>query len=205
MRSVTPSEPNREVAADPGGSGSGARRFCRFAPRREGNEYGVRVDDPDGFCLSCFLVLSPRGAPDEVLVGRMNPTAPWPELGGLDSARVSAHAHGWVLPATQLLMREAPREAAERIRGELLGGLKVALDPPMIFSLVGPPRRFPHATGHWDLIFLFRGHYSEPAPAVPEVWRELGAVDLRKTSRTAFARSHEEVLDLVGMSPRSEP
>ncbi len=181
------------------------RRFCRFSARREGNEFGMQVDDPDGICLSCFLVLSPHGAPDEVLVGRMNPAAPWSTLGGLNPGRVAAHAGGWVLPATQLLMRESPREAAERIRGELLGGMSVAFDPPMIFSEVGAPRRFPQATGHWDLIFLFRGRFSGGVPPLPGVWSDLRSVDLRTTPRSAFARSHDEVLDLVGLSPGGSP
>ncbi len=43
---------------------------------------------PDGgFCLSSFLILSPENNPKEVLMGHLNPSAPWDHIGALDEGK----------------------------------------------------------------------------------------------------------------------
>jgi ADP-ribose pyrophosphatase YjhB (NUDIX family) len=176
------------------------RRFCRFTRGAEGHPFGLRWDEPGGFCLSAFLVLSPEGSPASVLVGRLNPDAPWDRLEGLDRERVEAHRGGWLLPASHLLVRESPDACAQRILTEMLGGARAALEPPRVVSEVYTPRRYPENPQHWDLSFLYRGTLQGPAPRVPGVWNELRFVDVHQVSRSEFARSHEEVLDRVDLA-----
>ncbi len=176
------------------------RRFCRFTNSAAGNEFGLQWDDPDGLCLSAFVILTQEGRPSSVLLGRMNPRAPWDHLGGLDPERVRVHAGGWVLPASQLILRESPDAAAWRILEEMLGGIEPKLDPPRVVSEVYAPRRFPEAKNHWDLLFLFRGRWDGPAPHLPAVWNSLKFVDVSRTGRSAFARSHDEVLESAGFT-----
>jgi len=175
-----------------------ARRFCRFTRTAEGNEYGLRWEEPDGLCLSAFVVLTAQSAPRSVLVGRMNPEAPWDHLGGLDAKRVQELVSGWVLPASQLLLHEGPDEAARRILAELVGGIAPPLEPARVTSEVYAPRSYA-ARQHWDLSFVYRGRWEGPAPSVPKVWKELRFLDLRSARRSDFARAHEEVLDLAGL------
>ena len=129
----------------------------------------------------------------------MNPSAPWDHLEGLDPERVEAHRHGWLIPASHLLLRESPDESARRILTEMLGGIAPALEPARVVSEVYTPRRFPETHNHWDLSFLYRGTLRGPAPSVPSVWDDLRFVDVREVRRSEFARSHEEVLDRLGL------
>jgi hypothetical protein len=178
---------------------STTRRFCRFSRSAEGNEFGLRWEEPGGFCLSAFLVLTEAARPASVLLGRMNPTAPWDHLGGLNPERVEAHRHGWVLPASNLLLRESPDEAARRVLAEMLGGGTATLAPARVFSEVYTPRRFPQIHNHWDVFFVYPGHWTGAPPAAPDVWSELRFVDLTGTKRSDFARSHDEVLEAIGL------
>ncbi|HTT72880.1 MAG TPA: hypothetical protein VMG99_01830 [Thermoplasmata archaeon] len=175
------------------------RRFCRFTRHVEGNEFGLHWEEPGGFCLSTFVILTEAERPTSVLVGRMSPDAPWDHLGGLNEERVEAHRHGWVLPASQLMLRETPDESAARIVREWLGDPPVTLEAPRVISEVYTPRRAPETPNHWDLSFLYRGRWSGPPPSVPSVWSELRFVDTQRVRRSQFARVHEEVLDRVGL------
>jgi hypothetical protein len=175
------------------------RRFCRFSRTLEGNPFGLRWDEPGGFCLSTFLILSEAGNPSTVLAGRLNPAGAWDHLEGLDAARIEAHGGGWHLPASHLLLREAPDESARRILDEMLGGADPSLEPARVVSEVYTPRRFPENHNHWDLRFLYRGTWRGPPPSVPSVWTDLGFVDVSVARRADVARSHEDVLDEVGL------
>ncbi len=129
----------------------------------------------------------------------MNPSAPWDHLEGLDPERIRMHRDGWVLPASHLLLRESPDESARRILDEMLGGARPSLEPPRVLSEVYTPRRFPETHNHWDLSFLYEGTWSGAPPLVPSVWTDLRFVDLNAAHRSEFARSHEEVLEHVGL------
>ncbi|MGI0131488.1 MAG: NUDIX domain-containing protein [Thermoplasmata archaeon] len=175
------------------------RVFCRFTRGTE--PFSVLAIPEDGICLSSFLVLSPPGEPDHVLAGRMNPAAPWDHLGGLGPERVEAHRHGWMLPSSQLLLGEGPEAAAQRILTEQVGGIRAILEPVRIASEVYPPRRFPEKRYHWDLQFLFRGTAATAQAPRHPAWTELQFVDVAATPRRDFARSHDEILELVGLAP----
>jgi hypothetical protein len=130
----------------------------------------------------------------------MNPTAPWDHLEGLDAERIEAHRGGWLLPASHLLLREAPDESARRILDEMLDGARPSLEPARVVSEVYTPRRFPETHNHWDITFVYRGTMPGPPPSAPAVWNELRFVDVGSVRRSEFARSHEEVLESVGMA-----
>jgi hypothetical protein len=176
------------------------RRFCRFTRTAEGHPFGLRWEEPGGLCLSTFLILSETGRPGSVLLGRLNPDAPWDHLEGLDRERIEAHRGGWLLPASHLLLRESPDESALRILDEMLGGVRPTLEAARVVSEVYTPRRFPETHNHWDISFLYRGTLRALSPSVPTAWNELRFVDVKSARRSDFARSHEEVLDRVGLA-----
>ncbi|HEY6238259.1 MAG TPA: NUDIX hydrolase, partial [Thermoplasmata archaeon] len=146
------------------------RRFCRFNPRPEGNPTGMSRIPENGFCLNVFLVIRRAGSSDRVLLGRIDPAAPWDHLGGLDADRVAAHSGGWMLPASQLLYGESPEDAVARLDRELLGGLDVSWSPPTVLSEWYRPRRRPEAGEHWDLGFVFRGEAPDASAPKSGPW-----------------------------------
>lgn len=179
------------------GARAAERRFARFADGRRASD-GYWPLPPDGLCLSTFVLLSPENQPSLVLVGRLDASGPWREIGALDASRIRQNAEGWMLPSCHLLYFEAPRAAAERVLAEQLGLAGVDLDGPAVFSETYRPRRHPERGAHWDLEFVFRG-VAPPAwkPSHP-AWHELQFVEPSRTPRTEFTRSHDEVLELAG-------
>ena len=186
------------------------RRFCRFN-RGESTSLG-RVDTSQvvtrevpegGLCLSSFLVITDEARnPKRVLMGHLNPEAPWDHIGALDEDRVRAHSRGWMLPSSHLMIKESPHEAARRIQREQLGLEEgIPLSEPRVVSEVYTPKRFPHLASHWDLEFIFRGILNpDNLPQEhPEAWTELAFVDLSKTPKSEIARSHEDIIESAGL------
>jgi hypothetical protein len=178
------------------------RRFCRFT--RGDDAWSIHEIPPDGFCLSAFLLLSPPGTPDRVLMGRINPEAGWGPIGGLSSERVEAHRNGWMLPSSQLLFGESPDAAARRLLQDQLPGLSAVLAPPIVTSEVYAPKRFPNEGSHWDIGFLYRGRLESDELPVIDCWSALALLDARVIPRARFARSHDDVLELAGYAVSSE-
>lgn len=143
-----------------------------------------------GMCLSAFLVLSRKGHPNEVLVGRLRPDAPWDHIGALDPARAEANSKGWMLPSSHLILGEGPVEAARRIMREQLGLKDLPVHGPLAFSEVYG------SSNHWDLEFVFTGEID--TQPVHDAWRELAFVDLNRAGKEDFARSHEDILAHIG-------
>src|SRR6266511_4420677 len=152
------------------------RRFSRFSKSQDTAAFSVTEIPEGGVCLSAFLILTQTGGPSRILMGHMNPEAPWDHIGALDPKRVEVHSRGWMLPSSHLIFLESPQDAARRIARE-------QLDLP---GLVLPGRQH-----HWDIEFLFRGEL--PAAQMPRAaaWKELAFVDLRHTTKAEIARSHE--------------
>ena len=175
------------------------RRFCRFNKSPDTASFSMTEIPPDGLCLSSFVLLTSTTRPTAVLMGRMDPKAPWDHLGALDAKRVEAHRHAWMLPSSHLIFRESPREAAERIVREQLTLPALPLEGPQVVSDVYAPRRFPNHGAHWDLEFLFRGSLEESRLPTSPAWSALEFVDTRKVRREEIARSHEDVLASAGL------
>jgi hypothetical protein len=178
---------------------STTRRFCRFSESPDTAPFSVTQIPKDGLCLSTFLILRAQDNAHAVLMGHMNPAAPWDDIGALDRERIEAHRHGWMLPSSHLIYYESPDESAQRILREQLELPPQTLAPPVVMSETYAPRRHPGATQHWDLGFLYQGSIpSRPVPFAP-AWKELAFVDTRTVRRSEIARSHEDVLSLIGL------
>ncbi len=169
------------------------RRFTAFSQSSK----PPRIDlIPDGgVCLSAFVLLSPAGRPNEVLMGRLNPAAPWDHLGALDKERVDRHGTGWMLPSSHLILFESPQEAATRILTEQLSITDQKLTGPYVFSEVYGPKN------HWDLEFIFTGEVV--VLRKNDAWSELKFVDTASVKKEEIARSHEDILAHVGKWPNA--
>lgn len=170
------------------------RVFAAFA--KDGRHgLGLGEVPADGFCISAFVVVSDSSRPGTVLLGRLNPDAPWDHLGALDRERTSVHSKGWMLPSSHLMYGESPAQAAERILKEQLGVEGVVLGAPDVFSEVYGPKRHPEKKGHWDLEFIFR---VAVAPSLVDLqhpaWQTLRFLDARTLDPAEVARSHEDII-----------
>ena len=117
----------------------------------------------------------------------------------LDPSRTAVHSKGWMLPSSHLIVHESPDEAAQRVAAEQLGRRDLQFSPPRVVSDVYTPKRFPDIVRHWDLEFIFCGEWPDNAVSRTKAWTDLRFVDLARTSRTAMARSHEDIIESVGL------
>jgi ADP-ribose pyrophosphatase YjhB (NUDIX family) len=181
-----------------------SRKFCRFVkPSQDASRLEVQRLLPStfeipvgGICISAFLVVT-RGTSNEVLLGRLNPEAPWDELGALGGALLERASKGWMIPSSHLMLFEPPGNAARRILKEQLGLEKLALASPEVFSDVyDHPVAGPN---HWDIGYIFKAQMpsGEALSRLP-AWKELRFVDVRQTKREELARSHSDVLEFSG-------
>jgi len=175
------------------------RRFSRFSKSPATAAFSVTEIPDDGVCLSAFVIVTEAHDSRKVLMGHMSPKAAWDHIGALDPSRVEAHSHGWMLPSSHLIFRESPDDAARRIAREQLELPDLALSGPTVVSEVYTPKRFPGTAHHWDLEFLFRGQLAAAEVGHPAAWKELAFVDLRRTSKSEIARSHEDVIESAGL------
>jgi len=164
------------------------RKFSRFNPvPRQVTTHEI---PEGGICLSAFLVIGEKGHPERILMGRLDPAAPWDHIGALDPERAETNSKGWMLPSCHLLIGESPEAAASRVLKEQLGLPALPLEGPQTFSEVYGPKN------HWDLEFVFLGERDQIGqhPA----WRELIFVDVNAVPREEIARYHEDILAHVG-------
>jgi len=175
------------------------RRFSRFSKSRDTAAFSITEIPVGGVCLSAFLVVTETGDPTKVLMGHMNPDAPWDHIGALDPSRVEVHSRGWMLPSSHLIFQESPGDAARRIAREQLELPDLPFSEPKVVSEAYTPRRFPEAAKHWDLEFLFRSEIPAADVPHPAAWVELTFVDLRRTVKSEIARSHEDVIESAGL------
>src|SRR2546427_2127991 len=168
------------------------RRFARFSKSPTTAAFSVTEIPDDGVCLSAFLIVTEARDARKVLMGHMNPKAPWDHIGALDPSRVEAHSHGWMLPSSHLIFRESPDDAARRVAREQLELPDLVLSGPKVISEVYTPRRFPGTALRSGLGFLFRGPLAARDVPHPAAWKELGFVDPRRTSKSDSARPHED-------------
>ncbi|HXW37101.1 MAG TPA: hypothetical protein VEJ36_04280 [Nitrososphaerales archaeon] len=151
-----------------------------------------------GMCLSSFVVINETGRKENVLLGHLNPKAPWDHIGALDPERIAVHSKGWMIPSSHLILKESPQDSANRILKEQLELDGVSLSGPKVVSEVYTPRRFPDIPSHWDIEFIFTGELPRESLPRPGAWTEMRFVDTRATKRAEMARAHEEVLESLG-------
>ena len=157
-----------------------------------------------GLCLSAFLVITDTQNPNSVLMGNLNPKAPWDHIGALDPARIEAHSKGWMLPSSHLIVYESPHDAAKRILKEQLELDNLKLSEPTVISETYLPKRFPNMPHHWDIEFIFKGQIDKDQMPKPQAWLRLDLVNLSFTSKAEIARSHEDILESVGLAFRHQ-
>ncbi len=181
------------------------RRFCRFNKgdsTTTGRQDQSSLSSPEvpegGLCLSSFLVLSESSNPNSVLMGHLNPSAPWDHIGALDEKRVEIHSKGWMLPSSHLIIRESPQDAAVRIAKEQLGLENLRLGQPLVVSEVSTPKRFPDLPKHWDVEFIFLGTLEKGWVSNSCAWKDLRFINPSTTKRSELARSHEDILESAG-------
>src|SRR5579871_1933995 len=180
------------------------RKFTRFNSGRststgktDESPISLKEIPPGGMCLSAFLVVSDRENKSNVLMGRIDPSAPWDHVGALDPTRVEVHSKGWMLPSSHLIVHESPQDAARRIAVEQLDLGKIEISEPKIVSEVYPPKNFPELGEHWDLEFIF----SRVIPNMGKrsvAFRELRFIIPEETKRSEISRSHDDVLTSLG-------
>jgi hypothetical protein len=184
------------------------RIFCRFNNGKSlslgasgENSLGMTEVPEGGLCLSAFLVISDSRNRNSVLMGHVNPSAPWDHIGALDKKRVEVHSKGWMLPSCHLMLHESPGEAAKRILNEQLEPRgAISFVGPAVFSEVYRPKRFPELPEHWDLEFVFNAEMTREQVGEPSAWTDLRFLETAKLRRDEIARSHEDILGQMGFS-----
>lgn len=176
------------------------RKFARFRAASNLDRLVYTVP-PDGLCLSTFLLLRPGNHPDRVLVGRLNPSASWGEIGAVDARRAALWSEGWMLPSSQLVFYETPDESARRIAREQLGMELPPLPAPLLMSDAEQRSGAPEGEKHWDIGFIYRLDGLPEQPPRHPAWTELRYIDVAQTPSRAFVRSQQDVLRLAGMRP----
>lgn len=179
------------------------RLFCRFN-RGRSTTTGEEDQSPmslkevplGGLCLSAFLIV--RGHTGKMLMGKIDPEAPWDNLGALDPVRIKLHSKGWMLPSSHLIVHESPQDAMERIALEQLEITDLEITDPRVVSEVYPPKYFPDLNEHWDLEFISFA-ITDEVPKRTRAFRELQLLDPVTLKRSEIARSHEDVLASAGI------
>jgi ADP-ribose pyrophosphatase YjhB (NUDIX family) len=175
------------------------RKFCRFNKQVETITFGMPEVPEGGLCLSAFLVITDTEKTNSVLMGHLNPKAPWDHIGALDLSRVDVHSKGWMLPSSHLMVYESPQAAAKRILREQLEIDYPVLEGPQVVSETYTPRRFPNLPRHWDIEFIFKGEISKDRIPKPYAWSNLSFVDLDSAKKSEIARSNEDILESAGL------
>lgn len=176
---------------------SDRKRVSRFRPNPDPDDPVYHAVPDDGLCLNVFLILSEPGHPDRVLLGRIDPRAPWETIGGMSRARIDSMGDRWMLPARQLFLFEDPTEAAQAIARDLLELPGLALVGPQVTSEAWE-RPTPVGAGrHWDLSFLFRGTWPAGRPLRLGPWRELAFLAPGTLTDAQVGRGHLDVLALA--------
>jgi hypothetical protein len=177
------------------------RTVSRFRPAPPTDD-PVYVSVPDdGLCLNAFLVISPPGDATQVLLGMVDPKAPWKEIGGVTAQRMQELSTRWMLPSRQLFLFESPQDAARTILQEQLELDALDLIGPSVFSEAWTR---PHPAGrgpHWDIHFVFRGQWPEGRERHAAPWSKLEFHDTSRLDRAKVGRSHMDVLGLAGFPP----
>ena len=174
-------------------------RFARYRPsEREIQGRHFWAVPEGGICLSVFLVVSPAGDKERVLLGRPDPRAAWESMATLEAAHVAAIGDRWILPASHLLEWESPNEAAHRVAFQQLGLSKPRLCGPEVFSETYPSVVDPESGLHWDVDFVYRLELPEGEIAHPPAWRDLVFHPTQSLTRAQIARGHGDILVLCG-------
>jgi hypothetical protein len=177
-------------------------RFARFRRAATPDPPDASEVPDNGFCLSVFLVLEPPSRSGAVLMGQLDPSGPWWEIGAVGPDRLARISERWMLPSRQLRFFEGPDEAALRILNEQLGSSPLPLEGPRVFSEASDRPGRGGEDPHWDVHFVYRGRWATASAPRASPWRKLEFVEVARTRREEIARGQGDVLELVGLRPR---
>jgi hypothetical protein len=174
------------------------RPVSRFRPSPPPEDPVYTAVPDDGLCLNAFLLLSPPGDDSLVLLGMVDPKAPWRTIGGVTAQRLAELSTRWMLPSRQLFLFESPHEAARSILRQQLEIDDLPVEGPAVFSEAWT-RPGPAGQGqHWDLHFVFRGEWPNGRALRASPWLKLEFHDPSKLERSRVGRGHTDVLTLAG-------
>jgi hypothetical protein len=177
------------------------RQFTRLRRGSVPDAADVSVVPSEGMCLSVFLVVGSPDHAEQVLLGKIDPAAPWDELSALGPDRVARLVNQWMLPASQLLLFESPDDAARRVAREQLEWELTELPRPRVFSETAARLGAEGKDPHWDLHLVYDIPWPTSRPVRARPWKELAFLAVSDTPRAAFGRGHGDVLALVGFPP----
>lgn len=182
-----------------------SRTVCRFRPAPSADDPIYHSVPDDGLCLNVFPLLSEPRRPDRVLMGRIDPSFDWADLGGMHRDRIAQTADRWMLPGRQLFLYESPGAAVQSILREQLGIESLALRGPDVYSEAWQ-RPSPVGKGpHWDLTFVYRADWPMGRQLHAAPWRELAFKNPILLDPQEVGRNHLDVLALAGFSVASPP
>lgn len=161
-----------------------SRRWARLGPE---NPSALKHVPEAGVCLSAFLIVKRNGS---ILLGRPHSHSAWPLKGGFPRWRAAEleKRDAWLLPATNLMMEEAPNRAARRIVNEW-GGLEGKPRFVMIQSHLQPAGRL----NHWAICFVYELHVRKD-PTIKPWWSEMRFVKPSEIRRMKLGRGHRDIL-----------
>lgn len=169
------------------------RRFAAFS--KDALPPRMSAVPEGGMCISAFLVISKKGEPASVLMGRINKNAEWDHIGALNGKRLERFASGWMLPSSHLILYETPEGAARRILREQLRLKNLRLQGPLTFADTSTAP-FSGLLNHWDIGFIFTAE-REGVPT-SDAWDELKFVDVNRLKHDDIVRSQVDVLTYAG-------
>lgn len=170
-------------------------RWARFGP--EDRRWFCHVPR-GGVCLSVFLFVRNRAG--KILLGRPRLHRDWPEKGCLPTWRLRplVREGRWILPASHLLMHEAPDHAARRVLRDWGGGSGRALRLVSVESEVFGPgpkvgRSRRASPPHWAVAFLYECR-TDAKPRLARGWSELRFVPLDAPYPVPIGRDHADLI-----------
>jgi ADP-ribose pyrophosphatase YjhB (NUDIX family) len=172
-------------------------RWARFGPTDRKWLMHVPVA---GVCLSAFVIV--RNRKGDILLGRPRPHPAWAEKGCLPRFRVQelVQQKAWILPASHLMVEEAPEMAARRICRDW-AGLRGA-DPKLI-AIDSSRMATGRSTGsgrnrrplnHWAVGFVYEVRTDHP-PAPAPWWSETKFIPRASLRTTRIGRAHRDIID----------
>ena len=171
------------------------KRWARLGPN---DQKWLNHVPEAGVCISAFII--PRKG-NSILLARPRGIGAWSEKGGFPTWRALRleKEKAWLLPATHLLMEEAPDRAAERIAREWAG---ITGKPRfMMFqshtrpSIVGNRKQ---SAKHWDLCFVYEMK-TKRLPRLKPWWSEMRFVKPSEIRRMNLGRGHKDILRAAGL------
>jgi len=171
-------------------------RWARIGPRD--SSWLIHVPRA-GLCLSAFVVIRKKGS---ILLGRPHTHESWPEKGGFPKRHATRleRERSWLLPATHLLMEEAPDRAAQRITNQW-AGMRGVPKFVMVQSHLRPSeyaRKSGHVKlNHWDICFVYELN-TRTNPKPKPWWSETRFFLPSEIRRMKLGRGHKDVLKASG-------